>query len=120
MDLSGSILSCLYGQLFQQNLHHNVTFVAGLTKNIVSMINYHLIWSYATRNEDDIIKNAGTWKRIVAKSIKKHNIIFCCHNVGASKTLTTLVNTIFNEYSILSNVVVDNIYAIELSYLLTE
>jgi len=111
MDSSGSMLNCLHGQLFQQNLHHNVTIVAGLTKNIVSMINYHLIWSYAARNEDDMIKNADTWKRLVAKSIKEHNIIFCCHYVGASKTLTN----VFNEYRILSNVTVDNIYAIELS-----
>ena len=79
------------------------------------MINYHLIWSYATRYEDDIVKNADTWKRLVAKSIKKHNIIFCCHYVGASKTLTNLINTVFSEYRILSNIVVDNIYAVELS-----
>lgn len=116
----GSMLSCLYSQLFQQNLHHNVTIVAGLTKNIASMINYHLIWSDAAHDEAEINRNAGTWKKIAATSLKKHNIIFCFHDVGADELLRNLVNNIFNEYNILSNIILDNIYAIELSLKIDE
>jgi hypothetical protein len=111
----GSMLSCLYSQLFEQNLHHNVTIVAGLTKNIATMISYYLIWSDAAHDEAEINRNAGTWKKIAATSLKKHNVIFCFHDVGTDELLINLVNNIFNEFNILSKIIIDNIYAIEVA-----
>ena len=110
----GSMLGCLYTQLYQQNLHDNVTIVAGLTKNIASLIDYHLIWSDAAHDKDEINRNSLSWKKIAKNSLKNHNV-FCFHDVGNDKTLIELINNIFSEYEIVRAYSLVRIYIIELS-----
>ena len=111
----GSMLSCLYSQLFEQHLHSNVTIVAGGSKNIAGLIDYHLIWSDAAHDEDEINRNSLTWKKIARTSLSRHNVIFCFHDVGSNEKLIELVNNIFIDYNILAYFSLDALYAIELS-----
>jgi len=112
---NGNMLSCLYHQLYQQNLHHNVTIIAGLVKNIASLIDYHLIWSDAAHDLNEINKNSKIWKIITNNSIKHHNMIFCFHDVGGDEILQDAIKEVFIEYTILNSLILDNIYAIEIS-----
>ena len=111
----GSMLSCLYSQLFEQNLHSNVTIVAGGSKNIAGLIDYHLIWSDAAHDEDEINRNSLIWKKIARTSLSRHNVIFCFHDVGSNEKLIELVNNIFIDYNIIARLTLGAIYAIELS-----
>ena len=120
----GSMLNCLYSQLFAQNLHDFVSIVAGSSKNVPRMP-FRLIFSDAAHDQGEIASNADNWIANV-KEFQRHRtytqsndtMIFVFHDVAvASGDLIGQINTIFTPFcKSYSAVTYMSIYAIELFF----
>ena len=120
----GSMLSCLYTQLYTQKVHEYVTIVAGSSKNVPRMP-FRLIFSDAAHDHGEIATNTDNWIANV-KEFQRHRsltqssdtMIFVFHDVAVSSdNLIGQINGIFaplcKSYTAVTYM---SIYAIELFF----